>query len=120
MDFKIGEVWDEITQEFKVQGVRPISPDLDCLMSVKETVQTKLETLVDCQNNLIEKEMQVIKQFTHRNMQMKREGFLILGRKILSRRNHQNAGPDTILGSKVYYRNAVNKAPILTFIFCLD
>lgn len=55
LDFKIGEVWSEIEEECKFQAIRPVSPDLYCLSSVKRTVADKLDGLVEKQLLLVQK-----------------------------------------------------------------
>jgi hypothetical protein len=55
LDFKVGEVWNEIEQELELQSIRPVSPDLYCLSSIKRTVASKLDYLVEKQLGLVQK-----------------------------------------------------------------
>ena len=43
LDFKIGEVWVEISDELAFEGIRPISPDQECIETVKEIFLGKVE-----------------------------------------------------------------------------
>ncbi|KAI9333936.1 armadillo-type protein [Zopfochytrium polystomum] len=45
LDFKIGEVWDEISDELDYEGVRPVSPDLDCILTAKLVVREKAKAV---------------------------------------------------------------------------
>lgn len=55
----MGEVWSEITEEFKQEGVRPITPDLDCIQSVEDVVISKIQGVIGTQNNILESSKQV-------------------------------------------------------------
>ena len=49
LDFKIGEVWCEITEELRVEGVRPVSPDIHCIESIELVLKEKIDGVVQKQ-----------------------------------------------------------------------
>ena len=60
LDFKIGEVWTEIGEELKYQGIRPISPDLDCIKAVEDCILKKAEHVYKKQVELDRKQGEVL------------------------------------------------------------
>nr|KAJ3420520.1 hypothetical protein HK105_005580 [Polyrhizophydium stewartii] len=52
LDFKIGEVWAEIADELAFEGIRPVSPDLDCIQTVHQVVLKKAEGVLQRQMDL--------------------------------------------------------------------
>eukprot|EP00842_Homolaphlyctis_polyrhiza_P006983 jgi/Hompol1/874/HPOL_005283-RA len=55
LDFKIGEVWIEIADELEFEGIRPVSPDLDCINTVKQVIVKKAEGVYNKQTELLRK-----------------------------------------------------------------
>ncbi|KAJ3324999.1 hypothetical protein HDV06_005588 [Boothiomyces sp. JEL0866] len=55
LDFKIGEVWNEIGEELKYENIRPISPDLCCIRAIEETVKAKTLAVIEKQSEIIRK-----------------------------------------------------------------
>ncbi|KAJ3254234.1 hypothetical protein HK103_007287 [Boothiomyces macroporosus] len=55
LDFKIGEVWNEIGEELKYENIRPISPDLCCIRAIEQTVKAKTMAVIEKQNEIIKK-----------------------------------------------------------------
>lgn len=41
MDFKIGEVWEEISNELNYEGIRAVSPDLENIQTSRAMVKKK-------------------------------------------------------------------------------
>ncbi|XP_024866374.1 cilia- and flagella-associated protein 69 isoform X2 [Kryptolebias marmoratus] len=54
LDFKVGEVWAEVSAELGPDGVRPISPDQDALTSIRETSEDTARRTVVEQTNILE------------------------------------------------------------------
>lgn len=55
LDFKIGEVWEEIAEELEFMGVRPVTPDQECVNAAKLAAQEKNEKLAGKQRELLKK-----------------------------------------------------------------
>ncbi|KAJ3057523.1 hypothetical protein HK097_004045 [Rhizophlyctis rosea] len=53
LDFKIGEVWDEISAELEYEGIRPVTPDLECVSTAKEVTVDKANVVLQQQLELI-------------------------------------------------------------------
>ncbi|KAJ3131086.1 hypothetical protein HK100_006830 [Physocladia obscura] len=45
LDFKIGQVWQEISDELDSEGIRPISPDLHCINTAKQVIIEKARAI---------------------------------------------------------------------------
>lgn len=54
LDFKVGEVWDEISRELSLEGVRPISPDQKALSTICKIVEDTARRIVEEQNSILE------------------------------------------------------------------
>ncbi|KAM9839136.1 cilia- and flagella-associated protein 69 [Aulostomus maculatus] len=54
LDFKVGEVWDEISEELSVDGVRPITPDHQALTTMSEITEDTARKVVAEQNSIVE------------------------------------------------------------------
>uniref|UniRef100_A0A8C5DYR0 Cilia- and flagella-associated protein 69 ARM repeats domain-containing protein n=1 Tax=Gouania willdenowi TaxID=441366 RepID=A0A8C5DYR0_GOUWI len=54
LDFKVGEVWDEISQELREGGVRPISPDQKALSSICSITEDTARRVMEDQRSIIE------------------------------------------------------------------
>ncbi|KAH6572234.1 hypothetical protein BASA60_006735 [Batrachochytrium salamandrivorans] len=52
LDFKIGEVWIEIADELGFEGIRPVSPDQDCIDTVRSVLQTKYDSVYQRQTEI--------------------------------------------------------------------
>ncbi|KAJ3409452.1 hypothetical protein CcCBS67573_g01272 [Chytriomyces confervae] len=55
LDFKIGQVWEEISQELEYEGIRPISPDLDCIKTATQVIVDKARAIKQKQNEIIQR-----------------------------------------------------------------
>ncbi|KAJ3070178.1 hypothetical protein HDU98_006795 [Podochytrium sp. JEL0797] len=55
LDFKIGEVWEEISDELDYMGIRPISPDLDCINTAKHVIVEKANAIQQKQDEIIKR-----------------------------------------------------------------
>ncbi|TPX32808.1 hypothetical protein SmJEL517_g04137 [Synchytrium microbalum] len=58
LDFKLGEVWEEICGELDQEGVRPVTPDLDCVLTSKQVQLEKASTVRQRQLDLVKKKME--------------------------------------------------------------
>uniref|UniRef100_UPI0037E9BCAF cilia- and flagella-associated protein 69-like n=1 Tax=Semicossyphus pulcher TaxID=241346 RepID=UPI0037E9BCAF len=54
LDFKVGEVWEEISRELSLDGVRPISPDEEALSSICKIAEDTARRVVAEQNSILE------------------------------------------------------------------
>ncbi|KAJ3039751.1 hypothetical protein HDV00_011878 [Rhizophlyctis rosea] len=80
LDFKIGEVWDEISAELEYEGIRPVTPDLECVKTAKEVTVDKAKVVLEQQLELIcnqrqhdrEKELEFYDHFKQRESMKKR------------------------------------------------
>ncbi|ORX55288.1 hypothetical protein BCR36DRAFT_346952 [Piromyces finnis] len=52
LDFKIGEIWDEIIDELNIRGIRPITPDNDYIMAIHCSLNKKGENVQKFQQEL--------------------------------------------------------------------
>uniref|UniRef100_A0A3P8QWQ2 Cilia- and flagella-associated protein 69 ARM repeats domain-containing protein n=1 Tax=Astatotilapia calliptera TaxID=8154 RepID=A0A3P8QWQ2_ASTCA len=54
LDFKVGEVWDEISRELSLEGGRPISPDQEALSTICKIAEDTAKRIVEEQNSILE------------------------------------------------------------------
>ncbi|KAI9206078.1 armadillo-type protein [Polychytrium aggregatum] len=54
LDFKIGEVWNEIAAELDWEGTYPVSPDMSCVRAAKMVITEKAKAVQQQQIGLIE------------------------------------------------------------------
>ncbi|KAM3596497.1 uncharacterized protein V6R79_015548 [Siganus canaliculatus] len=54
LDFKVGEVWEEISRELRSEGVRPITPDEEALARICQIPEDTAKRVVEEQNNILE------------------------------------------------------------------
>ncbi|XP_076611081.1 cilia- and flagella-associated protein 69 [Chaetodon auriga] len=54
LDFKVGEVWEEIIRELSLDGVRPISPDEEALSTICEIAEDTARRVAAEQNSILE------------------------------------------------------------------
>ncbi|OAJ40742.1 hypothetical protein BDEG_24442 [Batrachochytrium dendrobatidis JEL423] len=62
LDFKIGEVWLEIADELKFEGIRPVSPDQDCINTVHAVIKKKAEGVYQRQSEIQRKADEIKKK----------------------------------------------------------
>lgn len=60
LDFKIGEIWDEIIDELNIQGIRPVTPDNDYVMAIRRSLIKKGENVQKFQQELSKMKNKVI------------------------------------------------------------
>ncbi|KAM9776102.1 cilia- and flagella-associated protein 69 isoform 1-T1 [Syngnathus typhle] len=53
LDFKVSEVWDEISRELSLEGIRPVTPDLEILLSAQQMSQRTAEAVVAEQEEIL-------------------------------------------------------------------
>ncbi|XP_061597576.1 cilia- and flagella-associated protein 69-like [Cololabis saira] len=58
LDFKVGEVWDEIRQELVLEGVRPVSPDEEALRSICRISEDTAKRVMEEQSSILEQQQQ--------------------------------------------------------------
>ncbi|XP_077978018.1 cilia- and flagella-associated protein 69-like [Glandiceps talaboti] len=58
MDFKLGEVWKEVTSELEQEDVRPITPDQEALETIARAFDEKVQIVTETQIELIETQRQ--------------------------------------------------------------
>ncbi|XP_076850225.1 cilia- and flagella-associated protein 69 [Brachyhypopomus gauderio] len=63
LDFKIGEVWSEVSAELELEGVRPITPDAEALGTIAKTSEdTARHVLAQQQSILDQKEQEDLQE----------------------------------------------------------
>ncbi|KAI8849132.1 hypothetical protein BC829DRAFT_199904 [Chytridium lagenaria] len=55
LDFKIGEVWDEIDHELYIEGIRPVTPDIECIFTAKSVTTEKSQIVQNKQKEILKK-----------------------------------------------------------------
>ncbi|KAM6899608.1 cilia- and flagella-associated protein 69 [Xenentodon cancila] len=58
LDFKVGEVWDELSKELTLDGVRPISPDQDALSAICKISEDTAKRVMEEQSSILEQQQQ--------------------------------------------------------------
>ena len=58
LDFKAGEVWNEVAGELAQEGLRPVSSDQECLQDIMHTHEEKAEETLKLQHDLIEEQQE--------------------------------------------------------------
>ncbi|XP_069572821.1 cilia- and flagella-associated protein 69-like isoform X2 [Brachyistius frenatus] len=56
LDFKVGEVWDEISREVSLDGLRPISPDEESLRAICRIAEDTARRITAEQNSIVEQQ----------------------------------------------------------------
>ncbi|XP_068189845.1 cilia- and flagella-associated protein 69-like [Antennarius striatus] len=56
LDFKVGEVWEEIGKELTLDGVRPVTPDMEVLDAIREITEDKARRVAAEQKNIMEQQ----------------------------------------------------------------
>ncbi|KAM4538775.1 cilia- and flagella-associated protein 69 [Odontesthes bonariensis] len=56
LDFKVGEVWDEICRELSLDGVRPTSPDDEAMSTICKISEDKAKRIMAEQNSILEQQ----------------------------------------------------------------
>jgi hypothetical protein len=59
LDFKVGEVWEEISDELDHEGIRPVSPDMECIHTAKHVIVEKSQAVRARQLELLRKKYEV-------------------------------------------------------------
>ncbi|XP_037650921.1 cilia- and flagella-associated protein 69-like isoform X1 [Sebastes umbrosus] len=56
LDFKVGEVWEEISRELSLDGVRPITPDDEALSTIFKITEDTARRVAAEQNSILEQQ----------------------------------------------------------------
>ncbi|XP_045915557.1 cilia- and flagella-associated protein 69-like isoform X2 [Micropterus dolomieu] len=56
LDFKVGEVWEEISRELSLDGVRPITPDEEALSTILKIAEDTARRVSAEQNSILEQQ----------------------------------------------------------------
>ncbi|XP_042362598.1 cilia- and flagella-associated protein 69-like [Plectropomus leopardus] len=56
LDFKVGEVWEEIIRELSLDGVRPITPDEEVLSTIHKIAEDTARRVAAEQNSILEQQ----------------------------------------------------------------
>ncbi|XP_029590797.1 cilia- and flagella-associated protein 69 isoform X4 [Salmo trutta] len=54
LDFKVGEVWDEISKELSLEGVRPVTPDEEALDTIAKMTEDTARRVTTQQSSMLE------------------------------------------------------------------
>ncbi|KAJ3346620.1 hypothetical protein HDU83_002823 [Entophlyctis luteolus] len=92
LDFKIGQVWEEISDELDYEGIRPVSPDLDCILTAKQVIMEKARAIIQKQDDIIEKAAQNerIEEAAFYSTYAKQRGIQTTGVSLLKRKMNQD------------------------------
>ncbi|XP_008291114.1 uncharacterized protein C7orf63 [Stegastes partitus] len=58
LDLKVGEVWDEISRELSLEGVRPITPDQEALNAICRITEDTARRIATEQSSIVERQRQ--------------------------------------------------------------
>nr|XP_046273935.1 cilia- and flagella-associated protein 69-like isoform X2 [Scatophagus argus] len=56
LDFKVGEVWEEISRELRLDGVRPVTPDEEALSTICKVAEDTARRVAAEQNSILEQQ----------------------------------------------------------------
>ncbi|XP_030644315.1 cilia- and flagella-associated protein 69 [Chanos chanos] len=56
LDFKVGEVWNEISAELALEGVRPVTPDADALETIARTAEDTARKVMAMQQSMLDRQ----------------------------------------------------------------
>ncbi|KAL2080316.1 hypothetical protein ACEWY4_024109 [Coilia grayii] len=56
LDFKTGEVWEEISRELALEGVRPDTPDAEALATIAQATEDTAKRVVEQQSAILQKQ----------------------------------------------------------------
>ncbi|KAK6324004.1 hypothetical protein J4Q44_G00063430 [Coregonus suidteri] len=59
LDFKVGEVWDEISRELSLEGVRPVTPDEEALDTIAKMTEDTARRVTTQQSSMLEQQDKV-------------------------------------------------------------
>lgn len=63
---QIAEVWDEITAELELEGVRPVTPDTEVLSTIAQLSEDKAKHVSSLQQSIVDrKEQEELQQEKH-------------------------------------------------------
>ena len=52
-------MWEEISHELYIEGIRPVTPDMDCINTAKEVIVDKARTVQTKQNEFLRKKYEI-------------------------------------------------------------
>ncbi|XP_066525431.1 cilia- and flagella-associated protein 69-like isoform X2 [Hoplias malabaricus] len=58
LDFKTGEVWNEVSAELELEGVRPITPDAEALSTITQTIEDTAKNVCTLQQSILDQQTQ--------------------------------------------------------------
>ncbi|XP_017341165.1 cilia- and flagella-associated protein 69 [Ictalurus punctatus] len=58
LDFKVAEVWNEVTAELELEGVRPVSPDAEALSTIARSSEDKVKHVFSLQQSIVDRKEQ--------------------------------------------------------------
>ncbi|KAG7324496.1 hypothetical protein KOW79_012512 [Hemibagrus wyckioides] len=66
LDFKVAEVWNEVTAELELEGVRPVTPDAEAIGAIARTSEDKVKHVSSLQQSVVDqKEQEDLHQEKH-------------------------------------------------------
>ena len=54
MDLKLGEVWTEVISELQMEGVRPVTPDMEAIEAISRGIEERAQIVCGTQIELLE------------------------------------------------------------------
>ncbi|MCJ8735662.1 hypothetical protein PDJAM_G00249940 [Pangasius djambal] len=58
LDFKVAEVWNEVTAELELEGVRPTTPDAEVLSTIAQASEDKVKHVSSLQQSIVDRKEQ--------------------------------------------------------------
>ncbi|MCI4381536.1 hypothetical protein PGIGA_G00253140 [Pangasianodon gigas] len=58
LDFKVAEVWNEVTAELELEGVRPVTPDAEVLSTIARASEDKVKHVSSLQQSIVDRKEQ--------------------------------------------------------------
>lgn len=52
---QVAEVWDEVTAELELEGVRPVTPDVEALRTISQSSEDKAKHVSSLQQSIVER-----------------------------------------------------------------
>lgn len=73
---QVAEVWNEITAELELEGVRPVTPDAEALSTIAQSSEDKTKHVSTLQQSIVDrKEQEDLHQEKHAYEEVKKDFF---------------------------------------------
>lgn len=76
---QVAEVWDEVTAELELEGVRPVTPDAEALRTISQSSEDKAKHVSSLQQSIVErKEQEDLDQEKHAYEEVENDKFTFI------------------------------------------